>query len=911
MTTDRNGAAPSSEADVVLRDGSTVHVRRVGHEDLDSLRAFLESLSPEARRLRFFTAGADVSGAARWAAAVGDRDGVGVLATVGDPAHVVGHADYERVDGDRAEIAFEVADALRGHGLATILMAHLASAARAAGISIFVAEVLPENRRMLDVFRESGFPMRMVQSPSGLAVELTTDLSEAALLRYLERERIASAAAVRHFLEPESVAVVGASTRQGSVGRQVLDSIIRSGFDGPLYPVNPRHRRMRGMKAYSSVTELPGPVELAIVATPAATVPAVARECALAGVSALLVLSGGFAEDGEEGTRRQEELVAACRAGGMRLIGPNCLGLTSARRPLDATFSRQSAPPGRVGLLSQSGGVGLALIERCAHLGLGLSSFVSIGNRADISANDVLEYWEDDDTTDAVLLYLESFGNPRNFARVARRLARTKPIAAVRAGRSQAGARAAASHTGAAVAASDAGAEALFRQAGIIRAETLGELFDLGTLLATQPLPRGGRVAIVTNAGGPAILCADACLAGGLEVPELTAALRGRLAEIAPPHASTANPVDLLAAATGPDLRRAAELLADSGEVDAVIALFTPALATGVEEVRRELAPLARESRLPLLAVLFGAAATDGNRGPAEFAYPESAARALARVAEYVRWREQPPGTLPVHPDVDRSRAAELLAGAVADGPRWLESPEVESLLGAWGIPLVDSHFARGPVTAGRAAADLGGKVVLKASASGLVHKTEEGAVELGLEGERAVREAAERMGRRLRRAGFQPGGFVVQRQAEGGVEMLCGIASDPALGALVVCGAGGTLADLLGDVQIRLAPVTDAEAARMVDRLRVRRMLDGYRGSARADAGALQDIITRLGRLAEAHPEVVELDCNPVLVGPAGATVLDARVRVAPPSPPAPWPGVTAEAPAALPPAASHTLGA
>jgi acetate---CoA ligase (ADP-forming) len=890
----------SPEAQVVLRDGSTVSIRRVSADDQAALLRFLEGMSVESRRLRFFTAGPDLRAAARWAADAESRKGLGLVATTGAPPTIVAHAAYERIDGDRAEVAFEVADSLRGRGVGTILMAHLAEAARGEGVSTFFAEVLPENRRMLEVFRESGFPGEVSRSGDGLAVELTTELSLEALERYEERERGAAAAAVRHFLEPASVAVVGASRRAGSVGAAVLESIMRSGFDGPIYPVNPHARRLRSLRAYASVAHLPEAPELAVIAVSAAGVPAVARDCALRGVRALLVLTAGFAETGPEGAALQDELLAICRASGMRLVGPNCLGVMGTRRPLDATFVPRAAPPGRVALLSQSGGVGLALIEQAADLGLGLSSFVSIGNRPDISANDVLEYWEVDESTDVVLLYLESFGNPRNFVRIVRRLARRTPVVALRAGRSAAGGRAAASHTGAVVAASESGLEALFQQAGVVRADTMAELFDLGALLGSQPLPRGRRVAIVTNAGGPAILCADACEANGLELPELSSQLRRRLAQVLPVHASIRNPVDMLAAAGPSEFSAVIEALADSGEVDALIAIFTPALAAGAAEVRAAIDDRARATELPVATVVFGA--PDGGqspRGATRFGYPESAARALAGAARLSEWRS----TSHEEPQLPRGArpadAAELLAAAAAAGERWLDAGETADLLEAWRLPLVETHAATGPAAAGRAAARIGGQVVLKATGEGIVHKTELGAVQLGLAGEQQVRAAARSMSRRLRRRGITADGFLVQRQVPaGGVELLAGVTMDPLLGPLVACATGGTAVELLGDVAVRLAPVTDAEAADMLRGLATFPLLDGYRGSRPVDVAALEDVIVRLAALAGAHPEVIELDCNPVIVDPHGAVVVDARVRVAPPAGRPAWPALGAEPP-------------
>ena len=893
-------SAPPAGADVVLRDGSTVAIRPVEPADLDQLRALLAGLTPEARRLRFFSGGADVQRAARWAATVGLREGAGLVAVAGDPQEIVGHACFESGRPGVAEVAFEVSERVRGQGLATILLAHLAEVAAERGIERFVAEVLPENRRMIEVFRESGFPTALKRGPSGLHVSFPTGFTAEALERYESRERIAAAAAVRHFLEPRSVAVVGASRRPHTVGAQVLRNLLRSEFDGPIYPVNRNAGRVQGRAAFGSIADLPEAPELVVVATPAETVTDVARDCAVAGVPALLVLSAGFAEAGGDGVRRQEELLTICRAAGMRLMGPNCLGVMGAARPLDATFSPHSAPPGRVGLLSQSGGVGLALIEQCSSLGLGLSSFASIGNRPDMSANDLLEYWEQDDSTQLVLLYLESFGNPRNFARLARRVSRHKPVVAVSAGSSRAGARAAASHTGSVIAASGLGVDALFRYAGIVRVETIGDLFDSAALMSSQPLPAGRRVGIVTNAGGPAILCADACQAASLEVPELSARLQETLAGLLPPHAGTGNPVDMLAAAgSGLSSAAAVDGLACSGEVDAVIAIFTPALESSEREVRLALAEAARRSDLPVVAVLFGEEGGRAEHDLPVYRYPEGAARALGRAAGHAAWLADPSGELPAFPDAGRDEAADLLASAVEAGPRWLAPGEVSKLLGLWRIPTVAAVEASGPAAAGRAAEELGGRVVVKGVAEGLVHKSDLGAVELALSGADEAARAARRIARRLRAHGYVPNGFLVQRETEPGVEMLAGISVEPGVGPLVACAAGGTAVELMNDVAVSVAPLTDLDAGRMVRSLKTFPLLDGYRGARKLDVAALEQVLQKLGAMADAHPELAELDCNPLVVGPHDALVVDARVRVVPPPPRTPWPALGADPPA------------
>ena len=570
------------EADVVLRDGSTVHVRPARPADAPEVERLLKGLSDRSRWLRFFSGYPNLAKAVQWATEVDYERRYGLVATSGAEARVVGHAGFERQPDhpDRAEVAFEIADAMQGKGLGTILLGQLAEAANQLGIQVLDAEVLPENHQMVKVFRDSGFPVKTHSVPGALLIEFPTSLSPEAQARFERREQVAATAAMRAFLEPRSVAVVGASRRRGTVSGELLHNLLEAGFNGPVYPVNPKASVVQSVVAYKSVLDVPGPVDLAVLALPAPYVVEAAGECAAKGVRAIVVISAGFAETGPEGAQRQRELLAVCRAAGMRLIGPNCLGIvnTDAEVRLDATFGPIVPLPGRVGFLSQSGALGLAIIDYANALGLGLSSFVSVGNKADISSNDLLSFWEQDDRTGLVLLYLESFGNPRKFARIARRVARTKPVLAVKSGRSAAGARATSSHTGALLAASDVTVDALFDQAGVIRTDSLGELFDVASLLANQPIPAGRRVGIVTNAGGPGIMCADACEAGGLEVVQLSPRLQASLAEGLPAEAAVANPVDMLASAPPEHYRRTVELVAASGEVDAVIVIFIPPL---------------------------------------------------------------------------------------------------------------------------------------------------------------------------------------------------------------------------------------------------------------------------------------------------------------------------------------------
>ena len=892
------------EVDVALRDGSTVHVRPVRATDAPAVRTFFERLSPESTGLRFFSGFPNLDSAVGWATENDFQRRYSLVATSGD-GRVLAHAGWEREPDrpERAEVALAIADAMQGKGLGTILLGQLAEAADRAGIGVLGAEVLPRNHKMIKVFRDSGFPITTRTIPGVVLVEVPTSLTPEGLERFERREQTAAAAAMRVFLAPRSVAVVGASRRRGTVGAELFHNLLAGGFNGPVYPVNPNAPVIQSVVAYPSIAEVPGLVDLAVVAVPAAAVVGTAQECATAGVRALVVISAGFAETGPEGAERQAQLLRVCREAGMRLIGPNCLGVvnTNPKVRLDATFGPAMPLAGRVGFLSQSGALGLAVVDYATKLGLGLSSFVSVGNKADISSNDLLDYWEQDPDTSVALLYLESFGNPRRFSRIARRVGRRKPVVAVKSGRSAAGARASSSHTGALLAASDVTVDALFRQAGVIRTDTLAELFDVAALLANQPRPRGRRVGIVTNAGGPGVLCADACQAAGLQVAELSEALRARLAEGLPAAASVANPVDMLAAAPAAHYRRTVELVVASGEVDAAIVIFIPPLLTEPADVARAVrsAVEAAGHPVPVLTVFMSAAGSPpelhaGDSAIPGYAFPEDAARALGRAAEYGSWRERPEGQVPDLPDARRDEATALLAAALTEGPAftWLAPDEAAKLLDCYGLPIAEWRLAESPEEAGAAAVELGGPVALKAVSPLLLHKTEAHAVQLGLSSSRQVRTAAAKMAKAVADQGHPVDRFLVQRMVDDGVELLVGVVHDALFGPVVACGAGGTAVELLKDVAVRLAPLTDRDAAEMVRSLATFPLLDGYRGAPKADVAALEDLLLRVSALVEAHPEIAELDCNPVKVLPDGVVVVDARIRVEAASVPLPLAG-------------------
>jgi len=889
--------------DVALRDGSTVRVRPVEASDIDQLRELLAGLSPESLWLRFFTAGVNLETMARWASSRGGGHGYGVVATVGSPERIVGHAAYVRtLPGSRtAEVAFEVTDDRHGQGIGTILLAHLAAVAPGAGIDRFVATVHPSNHRMAQVFRDSGFPVEVTVGRGELRFELPASLDADAVAAFEDRDRIAAIAAVEHILRPSTVAVIGGSRRSATIGAALLANLRAGGFVGRLYAVHPEAAELGGMPVHRHIEDVPGPVDLAVIAVHAQAIPNIARACGAAGVRSLVVLSGGFSEVGGDGVRLQRELLEACRQAGMRLVGPNCLGVLNTAIGLNATFAPEPPRRGRIAFASQSGAFGIAAIAEAARRGLGLSSFVSTGDKADLSGNDFLRYWEQDPETDVVLLYLESFGNPHRFGRIARSVARSKPIVAVKSGRSAAGARAAASHTGALLAASDVTVDALFRHAGVIRTDTVGEQLDVAALLAAQPLPRGSRVAIVTNAGGPGIACADACAAAGLRVEPFSETRRRALRIGLSDHAAVTNPVDMIASASPEAFRRTIERVAEDPDVDAVIAIFIPPLVTRAADVAdavRAASAATRSAGTPLLAVYMAvsdaerAALADDGSVPV-YATPEEAVRALGHVVRYARWRGEDADEPPVLADVDPDAVAALLARSLAAGGGWLAPQDVEAVLGAYGIPLVQSRFAASATEAGRRAAELGGSVALKAVAPGLVHKADAGGVALGLSGQTAVTRAARAMATTVRGAGHEPEGFLVQQMAPAGTELIVGIVGDPDFGPVVACGAGGGAVELLGDVSVRLAPLGRRAARSMLRSLRTFPLLDGYRGAPRADISRIEDVLLRVSALAATHPEIAELDCNPLTAGPDGALVLDARIRVVDPPPRRPFPAL------------------
>ncbi len=880
------------ELDVVLRDGETVQVRPITPDDGPALGDFFERMGPESRYFRFFRVKQSLPPEEVEFFTNVDYDTRMALIVLHEDS-MIGVARYDRDSegSPRAEVAFAVADDQQGRGIGTELLQLLTSHARQAGIEQFQAFVLPENVQMMRVFRNSGYELRRTVDDGVYTVDFPVAYTEGARTAAEHREKRAIAASILPLFFPRSIAVIGASTRAGSIGNTLFRNLLHSGFGGAVYPVNPNATVVNSVRAYSTVSDIPDDVDLAILAVPVSAALDAARECAAKGVRGLVVITAGFSEVGGEGDALEKELLDIVRKAGMRMVGPNCMGLLNTGHPvsMNATFAPIYPPSGNIAMSSQSGALGIAILEYASRNGLGISQFVSVGNKADVSGNDLLLHWEDDPSTDVVLLYLESFGNPRRFARLARRVARKKPIVAVKSGRTIAGSRAASSHTGA-LASLDAAVDALFQQSGVIRTETLEEMFAVGALLANQPIPKGRRVGIVTNAGGPGILAADALESRGLELPEFSAEFRARLESQLPAEASSRNPVDMIAGATADDFRHVVSEVLDSGEVDALMVIYVPTSRTGMAEIGRAVREVAEEytGDTTILSVFMQSEQISSLMSSEietvpTFPFPENAARALARVVRHGEWLLRDPGELPEFDDLDVEGAKMVVADALAridsDEAGWLEPDEVDALLGSFGIALPASRIADTEEQAVAAARDIDGPVALKVISESALHKSDVGGVLLDVEGDEAVREGFAA----VVAAVDEHEGVLVQEMVDGGHEILIGMTEDPNFGPMLVYGLGGVYVELLKDVAFRLNPLTDADATEMIEEIKGADLLKGYRNMPLGDREALKEALLRVSAMVTALPEIVDMDLNPVKVlePGKGVRVVDARIKV------------------------------
>ncbi|MGY1662743.1 GNAT family N-acetyltransferase [Geodermatophilus sp. SYSU D00705] len=876
---DEVGTPPAHwEADIIAADGGTLHLRPIRPDDGDALVGLMERSSDQTRYYRFFGPMKRLSDRDLHRFTHVDHDSrVAFVLVLGD--QVIGVGRYDRYpDTADAEVAFLIEDAHQGRGLGSVLLEHLAAAARERGIDRFVAEVLAQNNRMVRVFLDAGYTPERTYEEGVVHLTFPIAPTETALAVLYEREQRSESRSIARLLTPSSVAVVGASNDEEKIGHAVLRHLLDYGFRGPVYPVNPGARHVRGVPAYASIEAIPDDVDLAVLAVPADEVAGVVEACRRKRVRGLVVISGGFGESGPEGRAAERALVAAARASGMRVVGPNCLGIvnTDTAVRLNASLAPRIPGRGRVGFFAQSGALGSALLEQARTRNIGLSSFVSAGNRADVSGNDLLQYWATVPGTEVVMLHLESFGNPRKFARLARRVGRSKPVVAVKSGRHV---RMTEGLAGTSVAVPEESVAALFASAGVIRVETLAQLFDVGTLLAHQPLPEGDRVAVVGNSTAMGVLVADAVLEEGLAL-------------------AWEAPADIGAGGTAEEFRAALRTAVDDPGVDAVVAVFLPPLSRGSAEFGRVLREVAQDAGKPVVATFLSTEgippelAVPGEDGTPDrgsvpsYSTPERAVIALAKVAEYARWRRRPVGEVPELDGVDERAAREVVLSALAAEPggRTLTDDETIALLAAYGVPLLGTRTVTDAEAAVTAAEAIGYPVVLKSTAPWLRHRSDLGGVRLDLGDADAVRAAFAAI----------PAGdpVIVQEMAAPGVATVVGVVDDPSFGALVSFGLGGVATDLLGDRAYRTLPLTDLDAAELVRAPRAWPLLNGYRGSEPVDVAALEDLLLRVARLADDLPEVLQLRLEPVIVGPPNPwhggrslVVAGAVVRVGPPT--------------------------
>ncbi len=868
------------EADVLLRDGHVAHLRPIGVDDRELLVEFYAQVSAESKYMRFFAPMPQLSESdVQRFTNVDHQDRVAFVLTVAKKMIAVGRFDRiperDGSPGTVAEVAFLVQDAHQGRGIAQLLLEHLAQAGRERGVEKFVAEVLPENQRMIRIFRDAGYHVVGGFEDGVMRFEFPIDSTDTSINVMQSREHRAEAASIQRFFTARSVAIIGASRRQDTIGQTLVRNLVMGDYTGRVYVVNPVAEAVSGMPAYASVSDIPDQVDVAVVAVPADRVQDVVLDCAAKGVHGMVVISSGFAETGEEGRIRQRKLVGLARSYGLRVIGPNCLGVinTSADVSLNASLSTLMPPRGRAGFFCQSGALGVAILEKVARRGLGLSTFVSAGNRADVSGNDLLQYWEEDENTEVVLLYLESIGNPRKFSRVARHVSRRKPVIAVRSGRTTQGVPM--GHAVRTIVAPQAAVDAMFRQAGVIQVDNLDEMFDVAQLVAHQPLPKGPRVAVVGNSDALGLLAADAAAAAGLQVRE---------------------PVALGADATAEDFEDALDAAIDDPEVDSVVAVFIPPLNTSGVEVANVLAAVGEQSDKPLVSTFLAtegvpellrvpdvAGSTAGRGSVPSYPAPEAAVRALARVVEYASWLRKPEGELVTAEEVDLSRGRRIVNEILMRSPegRELTFEELRDLLDAYGIELWERLEVDSADSAVAAGEKLGWDVVLKATAEHLRQRPDLAHVWRNIDTEAEMRDAWATMQEIIDDP--ELAGYIVQKGAAPGVPVSIGGIEDPLFGPVVSFGISGATTELLGDRAYRIPPMHSGEAAEMVREIKAAPLLFGYRGSEHVDVEAIEHLLLRVAQLKNDLPQVRSLELTLVLAGAHGASVLNAVGRLEP----------------------------
>jgi len=889
------------ETNVLLGDGENILLRAIHAEDAEACLNFIQQINDQTKFLRFgLSKEATGIESARYFCNVDYASTFALVAEVLKDGcrNMVAVARYYKLPGkNSAEIFILVNELYQGKGLGVALLENLAKVARSQNISTFETDIVGKNEPIYSLITSFGFHITKVSEKNLQHVVLPISSSKKSIQKEEEEERLATIASLKSILYPCSIAVIGASRYPGTIGYNLVKSLIDGGYVGAVYPVNPNIEVVSSIKTYPSVLAIPGEVEMAIIAVPAVVVPKVAEECGQKGVKGLIVISDGFKETGPEGAARERELREIALGHGMRIVGPNCMGVlnTDPAISMNATFAPARNSPGNVSFLSQSGAMGEVILGYARSLNIGLSTFVSAGNRADVSPNDLVQYWEHDPATKVILLYLESFGNPRNFVRITRRVSAKKPIVVVKSGSTAAGSRAASSHTGS-LATSETVTEALFRQTGILRANGVEELFDVASLLSNQPLPKGKRLVIVTNGGGPGILAADAASNHGLLLPEILPETIAAMKPYIKRNIRINNPIDTTAQASPEEFEGILKSLASDKGSDAVLFIFVPPSMMEVQDVEnslRRVAPLFRKNKKTFLVCFMGhkgfsAEVGEPGKYVPSYLFPESAISALAKAMQYSERLQRPVVVTPKFQGIKRDKARQIISAVRkqdAQHPNWLSPAQIADLLNYYGIRYAEAKFAATSAEAAKIAKKIGFPVAVKLASATITHKSDVGGVRLNINSADGVIEAFNAIKEKLLQIDRikEMSGVTIQKMVNEGVEAIVGVSNDPSFGHLIMFGAGGVNAELLNDVAFRLNPLTEPDAQELIGSTKMSKLLQGYRGSPASDTVALKDLLLRLSVMVEDIPQIAELDFNPVKVLPEGQGywVVDARIAV------------------------------
>lgn len=886
---------------VILKDGSTTIFRPITTGDVDAWLEFYSTLSDRTKFLRLHNIPKEMrrEDALRYCT-VDYKNSFAFVAEAIEEGkkRIVAVGRYHRLpDGTTAEVAFVIEDKYQEKGIGTKFIEWLATVARENDIDTFEAYVMQENTMMLSVFQGYGFHMKREIRDNIVHITFPLTKTPEVVKKKDERALTATVNSLRSIMRPRSVAVIGASNKKGAIGQLVFQSVMQNGFSGIVYPVTRSSKVVMSVRSYPSILDIDGEIDLAIIVVPSAQVLQVVDECGRKRVKGMIVISDGFKERGHEGAAMEKALRETAFGYGMRIIGPNCMGFinTDPKISLNATFALISPAPGNIAFISQSGALGLGILQFAKKLNIGFSSFMSVGNRSDIASTDMLQYWEQDPETNVILLYLESFDNPDKFSRISKRVSLKKPILAIKGGTTDEGSRAASSHTGA-MATSDVVSDALFRQAGIIRVNSIEDLFHSARLLSSQPVPKGKRIAILTNGGGPGTLAADACSNNELVVPMLSGETTEKLKAVISREIGINNPLDLTAGISAKEFEDSLRILVEDQDNDAIVIIYVPPAGEGIDDIEKAIknvAPVMKQNSKPVLACFVGQVEqtgrymTNGLFVP-YYLFPEDAVIALTSAVRYGEMIREPLGVLPGFSDIDSKTGKQLVKSVLtssAERPLWVPGKEVDGLLRNYGIKIVETGDAETSADTGAVAEKIGFPVVIKLVSSTITHKSDVGGVILDVR----TREEAETSFNNIKAGLAKIGrehemqGVMIQKMIEDGAEVIVGVKEDPSLGHVIMFGLGGIYAELLKDTSIRLHPLRDSDARDMIRSVKMAELLKGYRGSAPMDIESLEELLLRISAMVEDIPQITEMDLNPVKVLPRGQgyCVVDSRIMV------------------------------